>query len=82
MGIYDLIGYTGLALNLYSMYMKGEYRLRLFAILANFIYIIYGFLISAMPIAIGCTVAVILHLYRLKNIKTYKHVEHSKSNYK
>lgn len=82
MSFYDLIGYVGLALNLYSMYMKGEYRLRLFAMLANAIYIIYGFLISAMPIAIGCSIAVILHLFRLKNLKTYNHVKYSKSNYK
>lgn len=77
MNVYDMIGYMGLALNLYSMYTKGEYRLRLFSAMANFIYIIYGLLISAMPIVIGCTIAVILHLYRLKHIKPINNAEHT-----
>ena len=80
MNIYDVVGYLGLILNLYSMYTKGEYKLRLFSAIANFIYIIYGFLIDAMPIVIGCTIAVVLHLYRLKNLKTIKHAAHSESN--
>lgn len=66
---YDIIGYTALLLNLFSMYTKGEYKLRLFSAIANFIYIIYGVLIGAMPIAIGCSVAVGLHLYRLHNLR-------------
>jgi hypothetical protein len=41
---YDIIGYTALLLNLFSMYTKGEYKLRLFSAIANFIYIIYGYL--------------------------------------
>lgn len=69
MAIYDYIGYAGLLLNLYSMYAKGEYKLRLFSAGANFIYIIYGVLIAAYPIVIGSAIAVVLHLYRLKNIK-------------
>ena len=66
---YDIIGYTGLGLNLYSMYTKGELKLRLFSTFANFIYIVYGLLIDAMPIVIGCTVAVFLHIYRIKSLK-------------
>ncbi len=77
---YDFIGYIGLLLNLYSMYAKGEYKLRLFSVIANIIYIIYGILISAIPIVIGCIIAVILHLYRLKNLKTDNYVDHTKSN--
>lgn len=69
---YDIIGYTALLLNLFSMYTKGEYKLRLFSAIANFIYIIYGVLIGAMPIAIGCSVAVALHVYRLINLKRIK----------
>ncbi len=80
MSAYDLIGYIGLGINLYSMYAKGEYRLRLFSIIANTVYIIYGLLISAMPIVLGCTIAVILHLYRIKKLKTVNDAEHSKSN--
>lgn len=64
----DLIGYTGLVLNLYSMYTKGEYKLRLFSTVANGVYIVYGLLIHALPIVIGCAIAVALHTYRLKSI--------------
>ena len=71
--IYDIIGYAGLGLNLYSMYTKGEFKLRVFSVFANLIYIIYGLLIQALPIVIGCTIAVVLHVYRLKklNLNTY-----------
>jgi len=65
----DIIGYSALAINLYSMSVKGEYKLRLISAIANFIYIIYGVLISAFPIIIGCSLAVILHIYRLNRLK-------------
>jgi len=64
----DIIGYIALAINLYSMYTKGEFKLRAISAIANFIYIIYGILICAWPIIIGCTIAVVLHLSRLKNL--------------
>ena len=69
----DIIGYSALILNLYSMSTKGEYKLRLISALANFIYIIYGILIDAYPIIIGCSIAVILHMYRLNKLK----IEHN-----
>lgn len=66
----DSIGYSALAINLYSMSVKGEYRLRFISAIANFIYIIYGILLNAFPIIIGCSIAVALHIYRLKKLKT------------
>ncbi len=51
------------------MSVKGEYKLRLISALANFIYIIYGMLLTAFPIIIGCSIAVVLHIYRLKRLK-------------
>jgi len=66
----NIIGYSALAINLYSMSVKGEYKLRLISAIANFIYIIYGILISAFPIIIGCSIAVMLHVYRLNRLKT------------
>lgn len=80
MSVYDVVGYIGLVLNLYSMYTKGEHKLRLFSAIANMIYIVYGILISAMPIVIGCSIAVMLHLYRLKSIKTVNNVKYSQSD--
>lgn len=65
----DIIGYSALAINLYSMSVKGEYKLRLISAIANFIYIIYGILISAFPIIIGCSIAVLLHTYGLNRLK-------------
>ncbi len=66
--IIDIIGYLAIVINLYSMSAKGEYKLRLFSIVANTIYIFYGILIAALPIIVGGSIAVGLHLYRLKNI--------------
>jgi cytochrome bd-type quinol oxidase subunit 2 len=68
--IVSIIGYAGLALNLFSMSLKGEYRMRIFSLLANCIYIIYGTLIIAYPIIIGSSIAVVLHSLRLTKIKT------------
>ena len=65
----DVIGYFALALNLYSMSVKSERRLRAFAMVANGLYILYGILIGATPIILGCTVAVLLHGYRLHQMK-------------
>jgi len=66
----DLIGYSALVINLYSMSAKGEYKLRLISLVANIGYIIYGTLISAAPIIIGCTIAVFLHGFHLRRLKT------------
>lgn len=68
----DCIGYGGLVINLYSMSTKGEYKLRLISFIANAIYILYGVLISATPIIVGCTIAVILHGYHLRRLKIKK----------
>jgi hypothetical protein len=65
----DSIGYTALVINLYSMSTKGEYKLRLISLIANIGYIFYGVLISAMPVTIGCTIAVFLHGYHLKRLQ-------------
>jgi hypothetical protein len=61
----DIIGYIALIINLFSMGMSNFTRLRVLAALANFIYVIYGVMIGAYPIVIGCAIAVILHVYRL-----------------
>lgn len=73
------VGYVALILNLYSMSLKGEYRLRLYSVIANSIYVIYGLLIQAYPIIIGSTIAVVLHITRLLKIKKTKNDKHQKS---
>ena len=69
MSLADSIGYMALALNLYSMSSKNERRLRMFSVVANLMYIVYGIVISAIPIILGCAVAVLLHTYRLYKMK-------------
>ncbi len=68
----DCIGYGGLVINLYSMSTKGEYKLRFISLIANIIYILYGALISATPIIVGCTIAVLLHAYHIRRLRIIK----------
>ncbi len=70
--IIDSIGYGALVINLYSMSTKGEYKLRLISLIANAFYILYGALISATPIIVGCTIAVFLHGYHLRRLRINK----------
>lgn len=64
----DSMGYLALAINLYSMSTRGEYKLRLVSLIANIFYIVYGSLISATPVIIGCTIAVFLHAYHIRRL--------------
>jgi len=68
----DGIGYAALIINLYSMSTKGEYKLRLISLIANLGYILYGTLISATPIIVGCTIAVFLHGYHIRRLRINK----------
>ena len=68
----DSIGYAALVINLYSMSTKGEYRLRLISLIANTAYILYGALISATPLIVGCTIAVLLHGYHIRRLRINK----------
>ncbi|MGJ8663481.1 MAG: hypothetical protein ACSHWU_07515 [Marinicella sp.] len=65
----DGIGYAALAINLYSMSTKGEYKLRMISLIANMGYIFYGVLINAPPIIIGCTIAVFLHGFHIRRLR-------------
>jgi len=64
----DSIGYIALTTNLISMSAKGEYKLRFISLVANAMYILYGSLIHATPIIVGCTIAVFLHAYHIRRI--------------
>lgn len=65
----DGIGYAALATNLYSMSAKGEYKLRFISMIANMGYILYGALISATPLIVGCTIAVFLHGFHIRRLR-------------
>lgn len=74
----DVIGYIALTTNLYSMSLKGESKLRIISAIANAVYMIYGLLLGAHPIVIGASIAVILHIYRLRGMK--KEIKKLKTN--
>lgn len=65
----NLIGYLGLALNLVSMALNNVLGLRIFAMLANCIYLIYGFLLNAPPFIIGSALAIAIHLFHITKLK-------------
>lgn len=65
----NTIGFIALAINLYSMSTKGEYKLRLMSLIANCIYVLYGILINAVPVIVGCIIAVLLHAYHIKRLQ-------------
>ena len=68
----DMMGYLALCINLYSMSVKGEQKLRIISAIANTCFVIYGSLIAALPIVIGSTVAVCLHSYHIIRIEKEK----------
>ena len=65
----DLLGYGALVLNLISMSMKKVLHLRIFSLLANIIYFIYGIMINALPFIVGCGIATMIHIYHIFLIK-------------
>ena len=68
----DMIGYLALSINLYSMSVKGEQKLRIISAIANSFFVIYGSMIVAMPIIIGSSIAVCLHTYHIIRIAKEK----------
>ncbi len=71
----QIIGYTALSLNLISMSMKNVLYLRVCSLLANAIYVVYGIMLDAPPVFIGCAIGVLLHSYRI-----YKTLSEKASN--
>lgn len=67
-----IIGYVGLVVNLTSMAMSKLLYLRVLSLVANAIYILYGFLLDAPPFIIGCSVAVLIQAYGIFKIKFSK----------
>jgi hypothetical protein len=68
----NALGFLALTLNLTAMAMKDILYLRVFSLVANALYIIYGLLLGAAPIVTGSFVAVVIHsitIYRLKHAK-------------
>ena len=66
----EYIGYTALLISLLSITMSNMVRFRWLHIISSSIYLIYGYLIGAMPLIVGATLFVIIHSIRL--YKMYK----------
>jgi hypothetical protein len=73
--MYETLAYIGIGLNLFSMYLKGEFRLRIFSVIANLTFLLYGILTGTAPFIIGCSIAVFLHTYRLIGMRKNKNLE-------
>lgn len=65
----NIVGYLAIIINLYSMFIQGEKGLRSISSIANFLFVIYGILLGAIPIIVGSSIAVFLHIYHLRRIK-------------
>lgn len=63
------LGYFALVLNLFSMTRKSVISLRVVSAAANGIYVVYGILLNAPPIFIGCSIAVAIHLWHIYQTK-------------
>lgn len=70
--VVHIIGYIGLVLNLASMAVSNLLYLRALSLVANAIYILYGILLDAPPLIIGCSIAVLIQAYGIFTIKFSK----------
>ena len=65
-----ILGYIALIINLYAMSRKQVMSLRILSAIANGIYIFYAVLLNSPPLAIGCVIAVIIHLYQIHKLQS------------
>jgi len=64
--IIDIFGYIALIINLSSMAIKNVLNLRLLSLVSNFVYMIYGFCLAALPIIVGCAIAIGIHAFHIR----------------
>lgn len=63
-----LLGLAALGLSLLAMMMKNILILRIFSAAANFIYIIYGYLLGAPPLVIGGAIVIVIHGFHIRKL--------------
>lgn len=68
----ELIGYSALAISLLSVNMNSMLWFRSLHLLSSCVYVVYGCLIGAMPLAVGAGLFALIHSYKL--YKIYKKV--------
>jgi drug/metabolite transporter (DMT)-like permease len=67
-----ILGYIALVINLTSMTMKNVIYLRFLSLIANAIYIVYGFFLTSPPLMIGCGIAVVIHGFHIMKLRKEK----------
>lgn len=72
-----ILGLIALGFSLLAMSMKNILMLRILSAAANFIYIIYGFLLAAPPLIIGGTIVIVIHAYHI-----YRLIQKNNPDYK
>lgn len=60
------------------MAMKNIVALRILSLIANAIYVVYGFQLDSIPIIISCTAVTIIHIYYLSKRLRKKYEQISK----
>ena len=73
-----LLGLVALFFSLLAMMMKKILILRIFSAVANFIYIIYGFLLGSPPLMIGGAIVIIIHCYHIYKLIQNNEVDYEK----
>lgn len=63
-----LVGIAALGFTLLAMSMKNILILRFLSAVANFIYIIYGFLLGSPPLIIGGAIVIVIHGYHIHKL--------------
>lgn len=63
------LGYIALAVSLFSMTRKNVLTLRILSAAANAFYVVYGFLLNAPPLIIGCSTAILIHAYQIYKLR-------------
>lgn len=66
--LYEIIGYVASALVAISLLMTSILRLRLINIIGAIVFVIYGLLIGAYPVAVVNFVIVLINLYQLNKL--------------
>ena len=62
------VGLAALGFTLVAMSMKNILILRILSAIANFIYIIYGFLLASPPLMIGGAIVIVIHGYHIHRL--------------
>lgn len=71
MNLVEYIGYSALGVSLLSLNMTNMFKFRFLHLIACVIYLVYGILIDAKPLAVGAILFSLIHCFRLyKMIKS------------